>query len=603
MSNFDEHFFKQLLREEREECLKGPGIDLDLHEAFVEACQQFQDAKDAKDAAEKDLADLKKDKGSDASDKQEAEDMLNVWNQAFQDALDNCVDAAKPILESISLTDLDLEMSLLRTAVLTRNTSKGLAKFANESDMNGQLIETLLNNKKIMKEMLLHGGAKNMEFGYAMKQYTQIMANMPKDRFQKVNKKLAMAAALEFAVPSTEFDTKVEINALERFQHYEKAHRKGELDPAFTHFRTWEYRMAINSDAPNEQLGWGRDMLFNYAPHIVSIYDEKWRYNYTVKSDVGYRAPSWTASPRTYQQVLSGGGREGPRAWFGRFICQAFGIPVWGVKQPSNVAMARWCPKGWVINFGLPGDWSISNWEGRSGDDFFTEANARTAVSENEYYERVILLDCLADACKEKNKKAEEAGFVHPSKVWRSLALMQRKIFADLVTEESNERTGPSISVSKLEKYLEDLDEEAPPLPFEVEARGGVIIPAASCTDNNGKKHVKTQQAFGGGTQLNLLNGEGEVTYEIPANLSFQDDKAYMLTAEVCSVHLLQQPLNLEIDGSETHQIEIPYTQGAWETTKGIQVRVGGMSVLRFYRKKSENCFGLAIKHFTLTPC
>ena len=52
MSNFDVAFFKDLLKEERRECLEGPGLDLELHEAFVEACQAFQYAKEAKDIAE-----------------------------------------------------------------------------------------------------------------------------------------------------------------------------------------------------------------------------------------------------------------------------------------------------------------------------------------------------------------------------------------------------------------------------------------------------------------------------------------------------------------------------------------------------------------------
>jgi hypothetical protein len=563
MSNFDEGFFKDLLKEEREECLKGPGIVLDLHEAFVEACQAFQDAKEVKDAAEQDFVEIRK-SGS-PSDKTEAQEMLNVWTQAMNDALEKCVDAAKPILETIDLMEYDLEMSLLRTAVLTRASPKGLSRFANGSDLNGQLIETLLNNKKIMKEMLLQGGAKGNEFGNAMKQYTCIVAGLQKDRFHKVNKKLGMAAALEFASPQTEFDTSVEIDAQKRFSHYEKSHRKGELDPAFTHFTTWEYRMAINSDAAHKQLQWGREMLMNYAPHIATIYDEKWRYNYQVKSDVGSRAPHWTASPRTYQQVLSGGGREGPRAWYGRFINQAFGIPVWGVKQTGNVALSRWTPKGWVINFGVPGEWSVSTGDNRLGADFIDECKARSGVSEQEYYERVVLLDCLADACKEKNKKIEEAGFVHPNKVWRSLALMQRKIFADSATEESYQRTGPGVVVTKIEKYNQDYVEDAPPLPFEVEKRGGVIIPAASFSDSNGVKHVRAVQSFGGGTQLHLANGEGYVTYEIPANVTFQEDKGYMLAATVCTVHAKQQPLQLEIDGGVLYQIEIPYTVGKWK--------------------------------------
>ena len=52
MSNFDVDFFKDLLKEERRECLEGPGLDLGLHEAFVEACQAFQYAKEANDIAE-----------------------------------------------------------------------------------------------------------------------------------------------------------------------------------------------------------------------------------------------------------------------------------------------------------------------------------------------------------------------------------------------------------------------------------------------------------------------------------------------------------------------------------------------------------------------
>jgi len=601
MSNFDEAFFKDLLKEERDECLRGPGIDLDLHEAFVEACQAFQDAKEAKEAAERDIHGMKKSVKS--GDKKEAAEMFAMWTAAMDEALEKCAEAAKPILATIDLVEYDLEMSLLRTALLTRGTPKGFAKFANESDLHGQLIETLLNNKKIMKEMILHGGAREHKFGEAMKLYTQIMAGQEKDRFHKVNKKLAMAAALEFCVVQTEFDTSNAIDAQKRFDHYAKAHRKGELDPAFSHFKTWEYRMAINSDAPNEQLKWGREMLMEYAPHITTIYDERWRYNYQVKTDVGYRAPNWTSSPRTYQQVLSGGGREGPRAWYGRFICQAFGIPVWGVKQPGNVAMSRWTPKGWALNFSLKGDWGISTWGDRLGTDFIEEVKARSSASEQEYYERVILLECLADACKEKNKKIEEAGFVNPNKVWRSLALMQRKIFADSATEESFQRTGPSVIISKIERYIEEIDDNAPPLPIE-ERKGRIIIPAASFTESSEKKHVRGVQSFGGGTQVQLMDGEGFVSYYVQiADLTLQDGKGYMLTAKVNTVHLNQQPLQVEVDGDKTYEIQIPYTLGKWEETEPIKVEVDGVSVIKFFRKKADDCFGLAIKSFSLTPC
>ena len=102
---------------------------------------------------------------------------------------------------------------------------------------------------------------------------------------------------------------------------------------------------------------------------------------------------------------------------------------------------------------------------------------------------------------------------------------MQKKLFTAQATPESFQRTGPGVVVTKLEKRSEDLNESAPPLPFEVEKRGGVIIPAASYNDCSGPSHFRAvPQSFGGGNQLHLLSGEGEVSYEFPANLCFHDD-------------------------------------------------------------------------------
>jgi len=587
MSNFDTSFFKDLLKEERRECLEGPGLDLGLHEAFVEACQASQYAKEAKDIAE-------------------SEEEVETAKASMEEALEKCVESAKPILDSIDLMESDLEMSLLRTAILVRGGSKGFAKFANQSDLHGQLVETLLNNKKIMKEFLLNGGPTGKKYGNAMKLYTQMMAGLEKDRFYKVNKKIAMAVALEFASPQTEFDTAVEIDAEKRFSHYEKAHRKGELDPAFTYFSTWEYRMAINSDASNEQLQWARNMQMVYAPHITTLYDERWRYNYQVSTDVGYRAPNWTASPRTYQQLLSGGGREGPRAWFGRFMCRAFGIPVWGFKQhPKNVGMSRWTPKGWEMNFQKPGsDFGTCHWDDRSGTHFMEEVNARAAVSESEFYEKVILLECLADACKEKMKKDEEFDFVDPERVWRSLALVQRKILADKVQTDSFQRTGPNVVISKIDKYIQNINEQAPPLPYDKLDNGTIKIPAASFTESNEKKHVRSHQSFDGGNQLHMVDGKGHVTYEIPEDISFQEGIDYMLSLIVATVHLTQQNLQLETNNATSaYEIEIPYTLGEWQETEPIEIEVGALSTMKFSRTKASDCFGLAIKEIILTPC
>jgi len=580
--------------------LVGAKVDPELHDAFVEACQAFKDVRKARDAS-----------GSD--DDVDVVLAMMTTTPEMEECMERCVEAALPILDSINLKEDDLEMSLLRTAVLARGGAKSLAKFSNQSDLNGQLIETLLNNKKIMKDMVQNGGPTGRKYGNAMKLYTQILAGVEKDRFHKVNKKLAMAAALEFACPKTVFDTNIEIDAQKRFQHYATAHKKGELDPAFSHFSTWEYRMAINSDASNEQLKWARDMQTKFCPHIATVYNERWRYNYIVTTDVGYRAPNWTSSPRTYQQLLSGGGKEGPRAWFGRFVCRAFGIPVWGFKQqPKNVGMSRWTPKGWAINFQLPGSEIDScHWDHRSGADFLEEAKARSAVSEQVYYEKVVLLECLGDARKEKMTRNEHPASVDPNRPWRSLALIQRRILAGKVKEKSFERTGPSVVVSKIDKYIENIDDDAPPLPFELDDNddgdndndtGTITIPAASFDESNGDKHVRKHPSFGGGTQLHLVNGEGYVTYEIPSHVAFGEDREYTLSARVSTVHLSQQNLRLETNVG-SYEIEIPYTLGEWRDTEPIPIDVGGLSSLKFFRKKKADCFGLAIKSFTIAPC
>lgn len=73
-------------------------------------------------------------------------------------------------------------------------------------------------------------------------------------------------------------------------------------------------RMAINSDAPNDELGWCRQSLMNYRPDIVLSSDPQWRYCQIVRTDVPYQNPVWYKKKRSYDQILSGGGKCGPRA-------------------------------------------------------------------------------------------------------------------------------------------------------------------------------------------------------------------------------------------------------------------------------------------------
>jgi hypothetical protein len=96
--------------------------------------------------------------------------------------------------------------------------------------------------------------------------------------------------------------------------------------------------------------------------------------------------------------------------------------------------MSRWTPSGWMICLGAAFKWSF--WEDnrytganksmtRHGSNFVEETQARSNTCEHVYFSKMSLLECLAESMEEA---VEEE--VDPSKIWRSLSLAQRKIFA-----------------------------------------------------------------------------------------------------------------------------------------------------------------------------
>lgn len=181
------------------------------------------------------------------------------------------------------------------------------------------------------------GGPRGGNYGG----YLEILRTLDSSSAQHepVLERLSHAVALEFAnIDLCYFDTEDPIDPVARFLHYEQAFLMGDLDPAFSTFSIWELRYAVNSPQQEWELAWGRECLQTYRPDWALTDDVQWRYCRLVRLDVDYKTPEWTSWPRSMDQALSGGGKCGPRAWFGRFICQAFGIPIWGVRQPGHAA-------------------------------------------------------------------------------------------------------------------------------------------------------------------------------------------------------------------------------------------------------------------------
>jgi hypothetical protein len=606
-SKYTEEYFAQCIQDLLSQIKQQlPSIDPESQKGFTLSCQSFQDSKDAKTKAQN-LHDKLVQIKADDDIIQQAKDALDAAQKVFDQALTLCSAVAYPLLKAMDLATID-EDALLQCTVLTQATPKGLANFcALDPEANGPLVDYFLARPNVIKQMMLHGGAKNGNYGSAFTILQKIDSQLPDDA-PAIHHRIALATALELATPKAHFhSTDSFVCPMQRFWHYVHAYEKDELDDAFETLSTWELRMVVDCDSTDDELQWGRDYLKAYRPDEVLMTDEHWRYCYTVRTDLGYRHPDHEFN--TYPAMLSAGGECGPRAFFGRFICKAFGIPTWGVRQQGHAAMSRWTDKGWIICLGAAFKyswWPDGRYQGgsRNGPDFVAETQARAAVEEDIYYHKLTLLECVAEVMGMGEAIEQE---VCPEKMWRSLALMQRKLLADTVSEDRHFR--------RLEEEDETLavllKPEFNPHPcadVKIDTSGMIIIPASSFTSpSKPSKTVSVIPSFlGGGNQLHL-EADGTVEYTMPEVIP---NASFMLSCRLVNVHEQQVPLLLTIeipsaDDDDTivdlYSVNVEYTVGAWNTTKPLQVHVGPKSILKFSREPP--CHGLSIKDFSLDPC
>jgi len=450
-----------------------------------------------------------------------------------------------------------------------------------------------------MKEMLINGGASGNNYGNAIKIYSNCFESSDEGdkRFARVNAKIALACALEFATPIKEFDTSKDIDAVARFKQFAKAHKNGDLDPAFPHLSIWEMRHVVGCIAPDKQMKWCRKMVFNYAPHLTCITDPKLKYTYILDSDVRMRQPVWTGSPKTFPMILAGGGNTSLKSLFGRFLLQSFGIPVWGCICGTEEGFTRWTSDGWIAQNGA--EWKTAEWKGRSGNDFKAESEARSLLSNNDYFKKIVLRRCLSDILERTSKAIPtvESYTLHPDRCLRSLSLLVGECELSKASSSSISfaREGKPLVETKCEKYLDayQLDEED--VPSSVDSKTGVVtIPASQ--NNQFAGNIIEIESFEGGKQLNFM-ADGGAEYKVPDEASSQK---YLFQCDVCTVSDQQSSLFAQADSGGTIEIEIPYTLGEWKRTDGVEISLNGGESMRLARP--ANSLGVAIRRIVLTP-
>ena len=236
--------------------------------------------------------------------------------------------------------------ALARRQLLAKHGVEKIGAFAKVGPANRAFLTWLLGNAEAMDLYLIGAtptGRKKREADTytlpteSLDLWKRIRTADP-DASKGLYLKLAIATALSPPPKSSYVGAhgigSVPIDPVQRYKHYKAAHENKELFPIFDTLTVWELRKVVPDWAADRGLTWVRQMLNTWRPdlrkdqQVHKIVSEVWRRNSPIPFSKGFIT------------VMEGGGKCGPRSWFGRMACRAFGIPAVGVGQPGHAAFA-----------------------------------------------------------------------------------------------------------------------------------------------------------------------------------------------------------------------------------------------------------------------
>jgi len=427
-----------------------------------------------------------------------------------------------------------------------------IGTFAKADQGNRTFLAWLLRNTEAM-DLYLEGAAPTGIKKRAANDYTFPIASLDlwrkivdadPDSKEGIYLKLAMATAIS-PPPAMSYVGAGGIGALpivpvDRYKHFKAAHQNNELFPIFDTLSVWEYRKLVDSWASDRDLTWAREMINTWRPdlrkdqRIHKITSEVWRRNSPFPFSKGFAT------------VMEGGGKCGPRAWFGRMACRSFGIPAVKVKQPGHAAFAikavdpNSAPQPgsiWKVVYGRA--WHVSKCEGVTGPEFVAEAAARsheTEFSDGEH------LRWLATTLTSKQNADAVMAIAH--KIQQSVPKSE---YVRTVAMPST----PSVP--------------EPPLNA---APGVIHIEAESVADMSG---VLVYECFTGGKQVNFQKNieSSWIDYTVDAPAA----GAYLLTMRIATPNR-EQIMDVSVDTNKLATVDIPNTTGLWGTTKPVEVKL-----------------------------
>jgi len=529
---------------------------------------------------------------------------LKVAKEALAKAQPNTMKRQKELRLDAFLSSDKLDAQLAKYVVISDATPRGLATFAQQGAEENKLIETLLTDVPLMKQMVVADGAKGGKYDQAMQIYTNIQKASAKAK-DGMLQRLALAISLEHAVPikqrnpTAKNDAPKIIDPLKRYLHYEKAYLGDELDPAFKDLSVWDYRMVVKGDEPDDILLWGREMLHNYRPDHISTPDDRWRYMAAVNTEITYSYEYRKGDKpelQFVQNILNIGGVCGRRATVGRFMLRCFGIPTIARPQPGHATLAHWTPKGWVVCLG--GGWGVGNTRTPYGKDLNFLANTQARMTGKPFLQvkRAQWIGAVMGEPRTLGLYNQNPEFWYCVSLYRQMAIIEEanSITLAAVGTDIGEANESKVKKAIIAATITDEDKK-----ITVSRNGIITIPAtASSKPKNSTRKIKFMPSNLGGMQLHYGRQGGAEEFEY----TFDVPKAgtYTLTARVVTPSEKQHLFVAANGAKKPVDIELPFTIGMWNTTPPVELTlVKGKNVLTFSHQGGK---GLTIKDFTLTP-
>lgn len=546
---------------------------------------------------------------------------FSAGNPAYAEAQANALLAARAVHKEMKpfFKGNEMHEKLAKCALLTVG-AREMAAFASLGEKEKSYVDLLLNDGKLIVDVMELGGAYQNKYGQSIRNYKAIQDASKNAADKDFFRLWALASSLEHPDGNHVPEGKTAPEAIvEYYLSYEKAFLNAELDPAFSTLTAWDCRF-IFAFRPLESVTWMRKMIRNYRPDHMKL-DYKWRYCRITKSDVPYTSNAGGARAvgrekynlSSMQSFFLVGGICGPRAFTGRTATHAFGIPSRPAPQTGHAAISHWTPDGWVTVFGA--HWTHNHFRGQCGLDFELESKGRSIPKE---YHQVHRMNWLGDAFAEDIVARRQFGV--GGGLWKSLAHYKKlaivqdanlKALAAVGSEfaESNEAAVSPNSdwIEELDGPLKEKEKEFPQVELTeadktitTDKNGVITIPIAACSKPLSTEKVRFMKSHCDTfVQLhyNLAGNRPELrsyTVKIP------EAGTYNFTANVVTV-TVDRSFTIRANRRNMHEVTVPFTIGDWMETEPVPMELNaGRNKLQLTLKAPNK--GLSIRSFTLTP-